>query len=246
MKVKRIMAGGLAAAAAGATLVFGAMAAGLGDYVTVSDSSLSSPAIVIGAPTSVSNPAYANDVLGAADIAAAVAGFATTPVGIGGGTSVSVTGGVDIATTNTKVYLGDQIIKAGLRSTLTTTNLPDLLPRETFTDNSGATYTYNQYVNFGNGNVTFGTAGGNLADPKLYLDTGTSTSEPLYNMSVTFNKLLNISNVDVQGQTITLFGNDYTIGSDSVFANAAGDQLVLFGGGGSTPGIAGGTGVDMC
>lgn len=246
MKVKRIIAGGLAAAAAGATLIFGAMAAStsLGDYVTVSDSSLSSPAIVIGAPSSVSNPAYANDVLGAADIAAAVAGFATTPITVGSGTTVSVSGGVDVATGNTKVYFGDTLTKSGLKTTITRTNLPDLLAQGTFYDNPGTSYTYNEYVTFGAGTITFGTSGGDLTDPKLYIDTGTSTATPIFNMTVVFNKILNVSSADVRGQAIKLFGKDYTIGSDSVY-DGTGTKLVLFGGGGSSQVIAEGQEVVM-
>jgi hypothetical protein len=237
MNVKKVLAGGLVAAAAGATLAFGALAqsANLGAYVQVTDSSLTSPIIVVGTQTASLATEYPNDILGAADIAAAAAGYATTPVTIGGGTIVSVSGGVDLSTANTKAYLGDQLIKAGLRTTLTATDLPDILAKGTFTDNAGASYTYNHYITFGNGNLTFGTAGGNLNDPKLYLDTGTGTTvPPLYNMSVVFNKPLNISNSDVQGQSITLFGKDYTIGSDSAFWGSGSDKLVLFGGAGST------------
>jgi hypothetical protein len=194
MNVKKVLAGGLVAAVAGATLAFGALAqsANLGAYVQVTDSSLSSPIIVVGTQTASITTEYPNDILGAADIAAAAAGYATTPVTIGGGTIVSVSGGVDLSTANTKAYLGDQLIKPGLRTTLTATDLPDILAKGTFTDNAGATYTYNHYITFGNGNLTFGTAGGNLNDPKLYLDLGTSTAVPLYNMSVVFNKPLNI------------------------------------------------------
>jgi hypothetical protein len=247
MNVKKVLAGGLVAAVAGATLAFGALAqsANLGAYVQVTDSSLSSPIIVVGTQTASLATEYPNDILGAADIAAAAAGYATTPVTIGGGTIVSVAGGVDLSTANTKAYLGDQLIKAGLRTTLTATDLPGILAKGTFTDNAGATYTYNHYITFGNGNLTFGTASGNLNDPKLYLDLGTSTAVPLYNMSVVFNKPLNISNTDVRSQSITLFGNDYTIGSDSVFDGTANSKLVLFGGAGSTQIISEGQSADM-
>ena len=243
MKIKKVLAGGFVAAAAGATLAFGALA-DLGAYVQVSDSTLSSPVIVVGTQTASLATEYPNDILGAADIAAAVAGYATTPVVIGGGTSVSVADGVDIATTNTKLLYGDTLTKSGLRTTLTATNLPTLLAQGTFYDGAGTSYTYNQYVNFGAGTVTFGTSGGDLTDPKLYIDTGTSTSASLFNMSVTFNKLLNISNTDVRGQAITLFGRTYTIGSSSVF-DGTGKKLILFGGAGNTQTIAEGQEVQM-
>jgi len=246
MKVKKILAGGLAAAAAGATIAFGALAqsANLGAYVQVADSSLSSPIIVVGTQTASIATEYPNDILGAADIAAAVSGYATTPVTIGGGTVVSVADGVDLATANTKLYYGDALTKSGARSTLTNTNLPTLLAKGTFYDGAGTSYSYNQYVNFGAGTVSFGTSGGDLTDPKLYLDTGTSTATPLFNMSVVFNKVLNVSNTDIRGQTIELFGKTYTIGSTSQY-DTGGHKLVLFGGGGNTQTISEGAEADM-
>jgi hypothetical protein len=182
--------------------------------------------------------------MGAADIAAAVAGFATTSVAVGGGTTFSVQGGVDVATGNTKMYLGDTLTKSGLKTTITRTNLPDVLPQGTFYDNGGTSYTYNQYITFGAGTAEFGTSGGDLADPKLYINTQTSTSTPIFNITVVFNKILNLSSADVRGQPITLFGKDYTIGSDSVY-DGTGTKLILFGGGGSTQVIAEGQEVTM-
>jgi hypothetical protein len=246
MKIKKILAGGLVAAAAGATLAFGALAqsTNLGAYVQVADSSLSSPIIVVGTQTASITTEYPNDILGAADIAAAVAGYATTPVTIGGGTMVSVADGVDLASTNTKIYYGDALTKAGIKSTLTNTNLPTLLAKGTFYDGAGTSYTYNQYINFGAGTVSFGTSGGDLTDPKLYLDTGTSTAAPLFNMSVVFNKILNLTSSDVRGQTIELFGKSYTIGSTSNYVSGT-HQLIIFGGGGNTQTISEGAEADM-
>ncbi|MCX6815117.1 MAG: S-layer protein [Candidatus Aenigmarchaeota archaeon] len=246
MKVKKILAGGLVAAAAGATIAFGALAqsTNLGAYVQVADSSLSSPMIVVGTQTANLATEYPNDILGAADIAAAVAGYASTPVTIGGGTIVSVADGVDLASTNTKILYGDTLTKSGLRSTLTNTNLPTLLAKGTFYDGSGTSYSYNQYINFGAGTVSFGTSGGDLTDPKLYLDTGVVTSAPLFNMSIVFNKVLNASNTDVRGQTIEFFGKTYTIGSTSAY-ESGNHKLVLFGGGGNTQTVSEGAEVDM-
>ena len=247
MNVKKVLAGGLAAATAGATIAFGALAqsANLGAYVQVSDSSLSSPIIVVGTQTASITTEYPNDILGAADIAAAVAGYASTPVTIGGGTIVSVADGVDLSTTNTKAYYADVLTKSGLKSTLTTSNLPTLLAKGTFYDAAGSSYTYNQYVNFGWGVVSFGTSGGDLTDPKLYLDLGTNTTYPLFNMSIVFNKVLNLSNTDVRGQTIEFFGKTYTIGSTSTSDSMTAAKLVLFGGGGNTQTISEGSEADM-
>jgi hypothetical protein len=243
MKVKKILAGGLVAATAGATLAFGALAASanLGAYVQVSDSTLSSPVIVVGTQTASIATEYPKDILGAADIAAAVAGYATTPVTVGGGSTVSVSDGVDLATTNTKVFYGDALTKTGLRTTLTRTNLPTLLAQGSFLDANSNSYTYNQYVNFNGGTVAFGTSGGDLTDPKLHVDMG---STAVYTLTIVFNKVLNISNADVRGQTIELFGKSYTIGSASDFVTGS-KKLVLFGGAGSSQIVAEGQEVDI-
>ena len=224
MKIKQIVAGGLAAAATlGVTLfgVFGAVTLdqGLEPYVKITDSTLSSPAIVIGGPN-----VNAMDVLGATDIAASmVSNYAvkekTVPAS---GTTVGVSDGVNLATSNTNLYLGDSLTKSGLKTTLTKSDLPTILASGTVTDDSGTPYPYDQYINMLGGTVAFGKSGGDLSDPDLYIDFSSGT---LYNATVVFNKILNVSSSDVQGNTIELFGKVYTIGSGSTDT-----KLVLFGG----------------
>ena len=104
MKMNRILAGGLAALMAGATLAFGAFAATtLEDFVTVSDSTLSSPVIVVGdmtagsLSTAASAVAKAEDTIAAADVAAAMAGYATkTGTCAATAEGMTVSNGVDI------------------------------------------------------------------------------------------------------------------------------------------------------
>ncbi len=234
MNVKRLMAGGLAALAAGSTLAFGIFAAStsLGDYVkTGADAmSLSSPIIVVG------DQAAAKDIVSAADIAAAVAGYATTSVTTTGGVATSVTGGVSVETSNTKGYLGDSTAKSGLKQTLTKNELSTLLASGVLTDGAGTKFNYDQYVKMATTSVaqnqfTFGRSDGDLNDPALIFDLGNASNiYPIYNLTVNFNKLLNISKTSadsaaVQGQELTLFGNKYTIGSGSNSSN----KLILFG-----------------
>jgi hypothetical protein len=224
MNIKKLLAGSLAAIAAGATLLvgIGAVSSSLGDYVVTSDGSLTSPIIVVGSAAKV------DDVLSAADIAAAVAGYATTTTTVAGTTTTTVTDGVRIDTTSTKIYLGDALTKSGLKTTITKSDLPTLLASGTFTDDAGNTYKYDQYITFQTGTVTYGKSGGDLSDPALYIDTGTSTSTPLFELSVVFNKLLNISSTNVRGNTIEIFGGKYTIGSNSDFTSST-KKLELFG-----------------
>ena len=224
MNVRKVLAGSLAAITAGATLALGVFGAGLGDYVATSGNALTSPIIVVGNPQPP-GPGFAKDVIGAADIAAAVAGYATTTTTVGGGAVVSVSNGVDLSTANTKLYLKDTNGIKSAKSTLTKSDLPTVLASGSVTDDSGTEYKYDQYINIGDAQVTLGNSGGDLDEPVLYIDAGTTAGDPLYNATVTFSKALNITSSDVQSNTITLFGNEYTIGSGSTAT-----KLVLYGG----------------
>ncbi len=228
MNIKKILAGGLTAIAAGATVAFGAFAqsSSLGDYVSVSDGTLTSPAIVIASSAAHAPDQYPMDVVGAADIAAAVAGYATTPVSVGGGTETTVSGGAKLSTTSTKIYLGDSLTKSGLKTTLTSNDLPNVLASGAVSDSAGNSYPYDQYITVGAGTVTFGKvtmSDGSLSDPQVYINTGASTTTPLYNMTIVFNKVINVSNSDVQGNTIELFGQPYSIGAGSDY-----NTLILY------------------
>ncbi|MBU0953643.1 MAG: S-layer protein [Nanoarchaeota archaeon] len=230
MNIKRVFAGGMAALAAGATIfAAGAMATSdnLGDYVVTSDGSLSSPMVVIGNPSALGS-GYPMDVVGAADIAAAVAGYATTPVAAGGGTGGSITGGVMIDTAGTKFYYGDTLGKSGTKTTLTKTDLSTMLASGTVTDDVGTTYNYDEYITIGaNAYPSYSTSGGDLNDPVLHLNLSSTTTSAVLNFTVTLNKPMNISHSDVDGNAITLFGTSYTISPDSDYNTTK--KLVLFG-----------------
>lgn len=233
MKIKRILAGGLAALTTGATLAFGIYAAGLGDYVQTSDGSLASPIIAIGAPSSPSSD-FALDVIGAADIAAAVAGYATTTIAIpGAAASVGVSGAEDLSTTTTKLYMGSMIDSA--KQTITAQDLPTVL-KSGKVSVSGVEYKYDQYINLGARRIKFDKSNAELYDPEVYVDIGTSEASPIYNTTVVFNKALNVSSTSVRGKKIEFFGSDYTIGAASVVysGGAANNKLVFFGYGTST------------
>jgi len=227
MNIRKVLAGGLAALTAGATVAFGAFAqsTSLKDYVVATpEGVLTSPIIVVPSYEGITPPAgLAKDIVGAADIAAAVAGYATQEVSVGTGTTVSVSNGVDISTANTKIYLGDSLTKSGLKTTLTKNDLPTLLASGTVTDDSGNTYPYDQYITLSAGTVTAGKSNGDLSDPAIYIDTGYSTTTPLYKISIVFNKLLNASSTDVQGNSIEILGQAYSIG-----AGSSDTKLVLY------------------
>jgi hypothetical protein len=223
MNVRKVLAGGMAAIAAGATVAFGAFAqsSNLGDYVDNSGSTPVAPWIILGSGNG--SPDYAKDVLGAADVAAGMAGFATVDRAVGGTTDVSVSGGVSLSTANTKIFGGDSINVA--KDTLTSDDLPSILASGTFEDDDGNTYDYDQYIVVGSSAVALSNSGDDLDDPALLIQIGTAYGSPAYTMRVVFNDDLNFSNSDVDGNEIELFGTTYTVSSDSDT-----DTLVLFGG----------------
>ncbi|RLI98375.1 MAG: hypothetical protein DRP08_08190, partial [Candidatus Aenigmatarchaeota archaeon] len=240
MDIKKLLAGGLAAITAGATIALGAVAiTDLGDYMrdpAVTNGKLNSPIIVIGDSVPAGGLSQADvvarekDVLGAADIAAAVAGYATQTVSTGAGANVVVSGGADVATADNKLYMNSVLNKA--RDTLTASDLSTLLAKGTVTV-SGTDYDYDQYITLGsNPSVTYNTiTAANILDPVVHLSvsSGSTTANVIYNASVVFNKPLNISDSKTQGKKLTLFGKDYTIGAGSGATNLNYNPLILYG-----------------
>ena len=232
MKTIKVLAGSLAALTAGATLALGIFAVpitSLGDYVKVSGSALNSPAIVIGDGSTSSAAGFAQDVVGAADIAAAVAGYATTPVSTGA-VGMSVSGGVDIGTANTKLYLDDALSKSGIKSTITKSDLSTLLASGSLTDTAGSIYNFDQYITLNGGTTTTFKAdtANSVNDPEFVLNLSSTSTAPIINYTIVFNKLLNVSSTNVQNKKIKILGVDYTIGSTSSIWSVAApvDELV--------------------
>ncbi|MBI2630304.1 hypothetical protein HYW76_04320 [Candidatus Pacearchaeota archaeon] len=160
-------------------------------------------------------------------------------------TGSSATGGdsVNLATSARKLYYADGL--AAARNTLTKNELPTVLADHTFTDLAGTAYAYTQSIAPGPAtNSTFGTSGGDLDDPTLHIDVGTSSTTPLYNYTLSFTKNLNVSDAtNVQGQKINLLGVDYVIGSGSTNATlylyGSGDTVKINGGESKTITIGG-------
>jgi len=131
-------------------------------------------------------------------------------------TSTTVTGGDSkvLSTSARSLYYGDGI-NAPI-SSLTYTELGNVLADGDFVDLSGTSYGYTQTVKVGPGSITYGTSGGDLDDPALYIDADSSTDGKLYNYTLSFTKNVNVSDaVNVQGQKLKILGIDYVIGSSS-------------------------------
>jgi len=242
MKIlKRIGAGFLGAVMVGASLLVPAAIAEnytLADYPApfVTDGS-TDMLIVVGEKA---DPA---DVVGAINIAVRLGSEPGETKELGTtGTTTTVTGeGRAVATTNTKIYLGDSLGKSGLRTTMTKDDLPTLLKTGTFQDSdAGSTHKYQQYIyltpsnkSSSNYKLEFEKPGSSSSADPTYnfgrFPTSPSTSNYFYSTYVSFDKPINGSSA--AGETIELFGKTYTIHSDTSdsFAGTTSDKLVLAG-----------------
>ena len=127
-----------------------------------------------------------------------------------------------------KLYYGDSL-NAGITS-IGATELGTVLADGSVTDLKGTAYTYTQTVKLGDTQSIFGTSGGDISDPVLYLDAGTTNTDPLYNYTLSFSKNLNVSDAtNVQGQKVKILGVDYVIG-----ASSSNTTLYLYGAGATT------------
>jgi hypothetical protein len=163
--------------------------------------------------------------------------------GGGGSSATSVSGGdyKVLSTSTRKLYYGDSI-NAPITS-LTYTELPNVLASGTVTDLSGTAYGYTQIIQVGPAAITFGTSGGDLNDPVLYIDA-TTTAGTLYNYTLSFTKSINVSDAtNVQGQKIKILGVDYVIGADStnttLYLYGSGTTVTVNGGESQTVNIGG-------
>ncbi len=197
-KLKRVGATLVGSLMASSTLLAGALAADLSAFknMTTADT-----VVVVGA-----NAATA-DVVGGINIAAALArnGASATTTG---GAVTEVSGGVALETDTTKLYLGSSTDTA--KQALTASDLPNLLASGTVVDDTGEEYAYDQYLYVGSNTINFGKPN-DLEDPVVYVDL----SSTIYTLKVVFNDEIAFNNTDVQGNSITLFGKEFTIGQGS-------------------------------
>ncbi len=203
-KVGATLVGSLMASSA---ILAGALAADLSSFQNMTTANT---VVVVGANAKTA------DVVGAINVAAALARHGAEATVTGAGEVTKVTGGVALETENTKIYLGDPINKA--KEALTADDLPNLLASGTVVDNTGTEYKYDQYLYVGNKKVTFGKPD-DLDNPVIYIPIGTDPNAPLYTLKVVFNDEINFNSTDVQGNTIKLFGKEFTIGQGSTNTN---------------------------
>ena len=163
------------------------------------------------------------DVLEASNIQANLQSYLT---GLTGGTGTSTSGEtVPLDSANTRIYLNTSLNT--YRQSLTKTELPTVLGESTFSGNVEAKTTYTIKLQSGeqssiasggdaSGKVTFERQPTTNEDPKIGISLGNGTkNNVLYNASVVFNKAVNFTHADSEGEEITLFGQDFTVASST-------------------------------
>ncbi len=160
-----------------------------------------------------------------------------------GSSSTTVSGGDSkiLSTSTRKLYYGDHI--AAPIPTLTYTELGSVLASGSVTDLAGTAYGYTQTVVVGPATINYGTSGGDINDPILYIDS-TTTAGNLYNYTLSFTKNINVSDAtNVQGQKVKIQGVDYVIGASStnttLYLYGSGNTVTVNGGESATVDVAG-------
>jgi hypothetical protein len=183
-------------------------------------------AIVVGAT------AAASDTVAATDLGATLDKSVTAATGAGTLTGTGDKTGVDNPSAR-RIYYGDSLNAA--KTSVGSSEMPTVLADGKVVDLSGVEYKYTQTIILGDTVNVYGTSGGDIKDPTLYLDVGTTASDPLYNYTLSFTKNLNVSDsVNVQGQKIKILGVDYVIGASStnstLYLYGAGQTVSMNGG----------------
>lgn len=162
-----------------------------------------------------------------ADLTAAAAlsaDLSTTFVANGGSTTTTTTtttGEVfPLFTGSTHLYLNSSLNAA--RNIITDDDLPTVLADGDISANVDADYT--QTINLNGANrILFGQEPSSDDDPTVYLDIGTTAATHLYNATVIFDRAVNFTHADSQGETLELFGKEWTVGADT-----SSTELVLY------------------
>ncbi len=136
------------------------------------------------------------------------------------GGSASVTGeAVDLGTSGTRIYVNDSLNL--VKTVLTSSDLPTVLADTSFSGNVDTSGT--QTIDIGsNPRVTFAKQPTSDDDPNFALTTSSTQANYIYNETVSFNKAINFTHADSEGQDIVLFGQKYTVSSAT-----SNSQLVL-------------------
>lgn len=174
-------------------------------------------AIVVGANAAPSDFFAALDVQKNLNAVAAPSTSTTSTTTVTGGDSIN------LASSSQRLYYGSALNAA--KTSIGKSEMPTLLKDGTVEDDQGTSYTYTQSLTLGSNTIGYD-APGDLKDPEVIVSGSTDVSNPLYTYKVNFNKNINVTSSDVQGNEIELFGKKFTIGSGSSVADGV---LYLYG-----------------
>ncbi|GBE19982.1 hypothetical protein BMS3Abin17_00713 [archaeon BMS3Abin17] len=157
------------------------------------------------------------DIIQAGNIQSNLQSKMGSSAGTSGGT---VTGeAAELFSSGTKLYINDSL--NSVKTVLTKTELPTVLADESFSGNVDAKVT--QTIKIGsNPSVKFKKQPTSSDDPDYGLTTSITQTNYIYNATATFNKAVNFSHADSEGNTLDLFGQTFTVGSATTT-----DDLVL-------------------
>jgi hypothetical protein len=140
-------------------------------------------------------------------------------MGSSSGTSATTSGEIYALfseSTNGRLYMNSSI--NSVHGSLTASQLPNVLADSSFEGNVAADVTQN--IKIGpNSRILFGQEPTTDDDPVVYVSLGTTASTYVYNATITFNKAVNMSDADSVGETLTLFGQDFTVGAGTTNTN---------------------------
>ncbi len=236
MQLKKIVAAGsLAALMVGSSVAFAALQDLPAPFVTNGSPNF---LVVVGAT------AATDDVVGAIDVATRFGGESTRELTVGatsGGATVSGEGKA-LETSNTKVYVNDNLAKSGIRGTLTSQDLPAMLKTDILKDtDANDEYKYDQYIQFSDDYVVnysqYTDASAVSTDPELVIKHTAGSSNPsnphnddyFYKSRVVFQK--DVNGTTAANEKLRIFGAEYTISTSTTFiqSTATNNKLVLFG-----------------
>jgi len=176
------------------------------------------------------------DLLPAANIQSDLSGRASTSTGSSATTS-GETYPLFTESTNGRLYMNSSI--NSVHSSLTSSQLPTVLADSSFEGDVTADVT--QSVKIGpNSRIVFAQEPTSDDDPQVALSLGTTATNYVYNATVSFNKAVNLTSADSIGETLTLFGQDFTVGAGTtktdLFLYKSSEKVTLsLGGSSSTP-----------
>ncbi|MFH7880968.1 MAG: S-layer protein [Candidatus Aenigmatarchaeota archaeon] len=238
MQIRKFVASSLAALMAGATFAGAALAAvNVGGVLSHlgQQAATGTPYLVV-----VGDNAAASDIVGAIDVASALAQQVTKEVALPGVYTETVTGGISLDTEYVKLdFLNGQINK--VIKVVTADDLPTILEKGIVEDEEGKEYKYEQMITLQGGLLKYNIDGEDKV-PSLHYDFSDENNKNIVaTYTLTFEEALDLSTV--VGKELRMMGQSFIISPDStpskiilyraaqeLLVNAGEEQSVRIGG----------------